>query len=69
MNKPTIIHCLCQRGTWHRVIGIILPDGRLEMRNDGKSSVVSGGRVELSCERCGFDRQIVLDKQAPRVLA
>lgn len=69
MTEPIIIHCLCQRETWHRILAVILPDGRLEMKNDGKSSVVSGGRVELSCSRCGFDRQITLDKEAPRVLA
>ena len=69
MNEPTIIHCLCQRGTWHRILAVILPDGRLEIRNDGKSSVVSGGRVELSCQRCGFERELALDNSEIAIVA
>lgn len=32
------------------------------MRENGKESVVTGGRVNLGCAKCGFEREIVLDK-------
>lgn len=58
-----IIHCRCHKGTFFRVLGVLLEDGRLEMRQDGKSSTVSGGTVDLRCKRCGFQREIALDSR------
>ena len=61
MSDAEIIRCNCynRRGTC--VIAVLLPDGRLEMRRAGKSSIVSGGVVDLNCDRCGFKRELVLD--------
>lgn len=59
-----IVHCRCHKGSFFRVLGVLLEDGRLEMKNDGKSSTVSGGTVDLRCTRCGFEREIRLDMQA-----
>ncbi len=59
-----VIHCRCQKGSFSRVLGVLLDNGKLEMRQDGKSSVVSGGMVDLSCRRCGFQRELSLDSTA-----
>ena len=56
-----VIHCRCQKGSFSRVLGVLLDDGSLEMRGDGKSSTVSWGVVDLRCDRCGFKRELVLD--------
>lgn len=69
MSEGTIIHCRCQRRTWYRILAVLLPDGRLEMRQDGKSTIFTGGSVTLACRRCGFSEEIALDKQAERVVA
>ncbi len=68
VSDATIIHCLCHRGAFDRVLAVLLPDGRLEMRKDGKSSTVSGGTVDLACKRCGFEREMVLDSEAVSVV-
>ena len=60
-QEALVIRCHCQHGAWGRVVAVLLLDGRLEMRQDGKSSTVSGGRVLLSCRRCGFETEIALD--------
>ncbi len=59
-----VIHCRCQKGSFSRVLGVLLEDGSFEMRGDGKSSIVSWGVVDLSCKRCGYQRELVLDSEA-----
>lgn len=56
-----VIHCRCRKGAFSRVMGVLLPDGRLEMRESGKSSIQAGGTVQLSCSKCGFERELSLD--------
>ena len=69
-----IIHCQCRGesrngGTWYRNLAVLLPDGRLEIRNIGKSTLVSGGLVKLACDRCGFEEELALDTLAAVALA
>ncbi len=71
MSDAEVIHCYCKRlrkkAPWHhqhpqfsRVLAVLLPDGRLELRQDGKSGIVAGGTVALACSKCGFEREISL---------
>ena len=67
MNQTdTVIRCRCEH---HNIVGVLLADGRLEVRKDGKSTVVSGGYVVLSCLRCQFELRPPLDKNPGLVLA
>jgi len=57
----TVIRCRCEH---HNIVGVLLPDGRLEVRKDGKSTIVSGGDVVLACLHCRFEMKPALDKIA-----
>lgn len=62
-----IIHCYCRRGAvgqFQRVLAVLLEDGRLQIQEAGKTSIVSGGTVDMNCKRCGFEREIALDSLA-----
>lgn len=45
------------------MLAVLLWDGRLEIRQEGKTSIVSGGHVLLSCNRCGFETEVALDSK------
>ena len=55
MNEGRVIRCRCEH---HNIVGVVLPDGRLEVRKDGKSTIVSGGDVVLACLRCRFELRL-----------
>ncbi len=56
-----VIHCYCVRGTFSRVVAVLLDDGQLQMKESGKSVLFVGGIADLSCTKCGFERKLVLD--------
>lgn len=61
MSQNTVLRCHCEH---HNILGVLLGDGRLEVRKDGKSTIVSGGDVVLRCLRCGEERKPLIDVEA-----
>ncbi len=58
------IRCYCLTNLGKRMIlAVQLPDGSVEKRVHGQSiHIEGGGTVHLSCERCGFDETVLVDK-------
>jgi hypothetical protein len=65
-----VIRCRCEGNDRDKVIVVLNDDGSVEKRAHGKTVRFGGpGTVGLSCERCGFQCLIPLDKNAGLVVA